>query len=571
VAEARQRLFSYLVAKEGDFYTKPPQIHPLKLATKKECILVLKNIIMRHNERRTGTSSLFHLWSLIRNNYSPEQMGVSRGFIEEFKHLFLGVEGRAEIYSEDQEPDFHRKSGREASRMRSDYLDSFAESLIKKINRYPTGLDPEVQERRRRNRRSIMDFFGASDEDWSDWRWHLRHTVRDEAGLGSLIKLSQAEREGIRAAMKANIPFAITPYYVSLMDPDPSRRFDHAVRAQVIPDKGSIEFLVNHIKDPSFSMDFMRERDTSPIDLVTRRYPMIAIIKPSNSCFQICQYCQRNWEIMGLEDDVATATPTNLKQAIEWFRDHKSITEVLITGGDPLILPDDKIEYLLSQFSDMPHIERIRIGTRTLAVLPQRITPRLLKILDKFHRPGKRETCIVTHFEHAYEVTPEVQEVVRKIRRLGLSIYNQMVFTIENSRRFEAVATRRALKSIGIEPYYTFNTKGKEETRHFRVPIARLLQELKEEVRPLPGTLRLDQPVFNIPLLGKNYLQAGQHHELIMIKPNGQRIYEFHPWEKNIKLCDTYLYEDVPIYDYLQELKRRGENLKQYRTIWYYY
>ena len=127
------------------------------------------------------------------------------------------------------------------------------------------------------------------------------------------------------------------------------------------------------------------------------------------------------------------------------------------------------------------------------------------------------------------------------------------------------------MKRVGIEPYYTFNTKGKEETRHFRVPIARLIQELKEEVRLLPGTMRVDQPVFNIPRLGKNYLQAGQHHQVIMIKPDGRRVYEFHPWEKNIKLMDTYIYEDVAIYDFLQQIADRGEDPKDYRTIWYYY
>jgi len=103
------------------------------------------------------------------------------------------------------------------------------------------------------------------------------------------------------------------------------------------------------------------------------------------------------------------------------------------------------------------------------------------------------------------------------------------------------------------------------------VPIARILQERKEEARLLPGLDRTDEPVFNVPKLGKNQLQAGQDHRLVMILPDGSRVYEFHPWEKNISAIPPYNYVDVPIYDYLEELAARGENIRDYRTIWFYY
>ncbi|NOR16070.1 MAG: KamA family radical SAM protein, partial [Candidatus Aminicenantes bacterium] len=117
----------------------------------------------------------------------------------------------------------------------------------------------------------------------------------------------------------------------------------------------------------------------------------------------------------------------------------------------------------------------------------------------------------------------------------------------------------------------TFNTKGKGETDDFRVPIARLLQEQQEEVRLVPGTVRTDECVFNVPGLGKNYLRALQHHDVISVLPDGRRVYEFHPWEKKLSLKDTYVYTDVSIYDYLQKLKDVGENISDYRSIWYYY
>jgi lysine 2,3-aminomutase len=153
----------------------------------------------------------------------------------------------------------------------------------------------------------------------------------------------------------------------------------------------------------------------------------------------------------------------------------------------------------------------------------------------------------------------------------GIAVYNQQVFTMENSRKFETAALRLLIKQIGVDPYYTFNTKGKEETLWYRVPIARLLQERKEEARVLPGLSRTDEPVFNIPALGKNHLRAWQHHDVIMISPKGERIYEFHPWEKNITNAPTYVYADVPIFDYLMRLQQRGEDMDEYRSIWYYF
>jgi lysine 2,3-aminomutase len=213
----------------------------------------------------------------------------------------------------------------------------------------------------------------------------------------------------------------------------------------------------------------------------------------------------------------------------------------------------------------------VRFGSRLPVVLPMRFTDHMIEMLGEFNDPSQRELCLVTHFEHVYEITPESMERVHRVRRNGLSVYNQQVFTMENSRRFETVALRLLLKQIGIDPYYTFNTKGKEETEWYRVPIARILQERKEESRMIPGLARTDVPVFNIPALGKNNLTNWQNHDLIMISPRGERIYEFHPWEKNIVAAPTYVYRDVPILSYLERLEGRSEDPAEYSSIWYYF
>jgi lysine 2,3-aminomutase len=161
--------------------------------------------------------------------------------------------------------------------------------------------------------------------------------------------------------------------------------------------------------------------------------------------------------------------------------------------------------------------------------MPQRITDDLIDVFSRFHEPGTRELCIVTHFEHPTEVTPDSLEAIKKIKKVGVSMYNQQVFTYYNSKKYESCLLRKVLKKSGIDPYYTFNTKGKDETIDYRIPIARIEQERKEEARFLPGLVRTDEPVFNVPRLGKSHLRAWQDHEVIMVLQDGKRMYRFYP------------------------------------------
>lgn len=503
----------------------------------------------------------------------PDQLShdLNDGFFEELIHLFLGMQGKSTIYEQEENPQFIGLTGRKAARVRSDQLDHLAALGGHRLEMYKSGLDEDVIERRRHNKVRILTALGGNEQDWQNYLWQIRNVVRTSQVLEQLIDLTPEEKEAIDKARANKLPFGITPYYISLMDREPSRTHDHAVRAQVIPPMNYVETMLSNRDDISCHFDFMLEQDTSPIDLITRRYPRIIILKPYNTCSQICVYCQRNWEINDVLDEKAFASRATILKAIQWIADHPTIEEVLITGGDPLVMNDDRIDFVLSNVSRIEHVERIRIGSRTPVVLPQRITDKLIGIITKYHQPGYREIVLVTHFEHAYEVTPEAMHAVQKFKRQGISVYNQAVFTVENSRRYELVALRKKLRLIGVDPYYTFNTKGKEETKNYRVPLARLMQEIKEEARLMPGTVRTDEPVYNVPKLGKNYIRAQQHHSLIMILPDGRRVYEFHPWEKKLALADTYIDTDVSIWEYLLEMQRRGENIEDYKSIWYYF
>ncbi len=426
-------------------------------------------------------------------------------------------------------------------------------------------------EQRSHNKKRILKALGAKEEDWEDWRWHMRNVARDAESLAKMVHLNDEEKEAIKIANENQVPFAVTPYYASLMEYSLKIGEVYATRAQVIPPLNYVRSVVADRSDPGRDMDFMGEHDTSPIDLVTRRYPMIAILKPYNACFQICVYCQRNWELLGAATRDAMAKKSKLDAAIDWLGEHTAIREVLITGGDPFVMSNERIKYIMDRLTSFEHIKRIRFGTRALVVLPQRVTEEMADLIASYHEPPNREVIIVTHFEHSSDVTPEAMEAVLRFKRRTLSLYNQQVFTFVNSRRFETVKLRLELRHIGIDPYYTFNAQGKKETRDYRVPIARLQQERKEEARLISGMCRTDVPVYNVPRLGKNNILAWQHHRLIMVKPNGRRVYEFHPWEKKISPADTYLHTDVSIYEYLQRLEDTGEDLRDYETIWYYF
>jgi lysine 2,3-aminomutase len=471
--------------------------------------------------------------------------------------------------------DFAGLHGRSAATARSDFLDRVSKRMLAQVKRHPTGLDPDLIAQREQNKQRLLDFFDATPDQWDNPAWHLGHLFKGPEALPhleQLIPLTSAEKEAIRLSVEHGIPFGITPYYLSLFDFESAeRRIDAVVRAQVIPPLHYVRRMIEHSDDRDIYFDFMGEHDTSPIDLVTRRYATIAILKGYDTCPQICVYCQRNWEITGPMEAGALPPREKLDDALDWFATHPNLRDVLITGGDPFFLGDGRIEYMLDRLAAMDHIANIRWGTRSLVTLPMRISAKLAEMLGRYIDPGRRNVGVVTHIQSAAEITPDMARAVHRLRRQGLYIYNQQVFTLHTSRRFQTVANRIAMKKIGVDPYYTFYPKGKEEMRDYTTPLARILQERKEEARLLPGSFRTDEPVFNVPRLGKNHVRAAQDRELIAIRPDGRRVYLWHPWEKGITPTKPWLYVDNSIHLYLKDLERLGEDPAEYASIWYYY
>lgn len=526
----------------------------------RNCIQNLQSIIDPQNEADANFSSFRILYHIAHSKqWALNEINI--GFLQEFIYLFKGIQKGILPSSNGHE----LENENEILERRNNHLDGYSQSMDVHISRYISGLNQDVIAQREENRKKIIQAFGATDSDWNEYKWHLKNkiTSKNLEILKQLVNLEPSEIEGLNTAIKLNVNFSISPYYLSLFNFQKIGEDDRAIRAQVIPTKYRCIFEDKARKNGA-DLDFMGEKSTSPVENVTRRYSKIVILKPILECFQYCDYCQRNWEY----SDSKTSLQS-MKNSLDWIKQNKNISAILVTGGDPLVLKNSYLDNLLFALSNFSHIKQIRIGTRALVTMPMRFDDELIKIFNSHHKWGEREICIMTHVEHPSEITPQTQTAIRKIKSVGMNIYNQQVFTYFNSRRFESAYLRQILKVNGIDPYYTFNTKGKESQKNHRVPISRIMQERWEEARILPGLERTDEPVFNVPKMGKSHLRSGER-DLLSINADGTRTYRFYPWDYKDEFSSPYIYKDVSIPDYLNRLFMDGENLRPYRSIWYY-
>lgn len=235
---SRNKVARYIEAREWTYSCDLGEIENWDYVLFKEVIRTLKNLISPRNERIAGTSALEHIWQAAINGDSD----VSDDFIAEFIHFFKALKMKADVYPSRlmegiEIPNFDQYEGRAAGRMRSDYLDRMAERMDRYLKRHNSGLDPWIAAKRDENRRRILDYLGSSKDDWEDWHWQFRNVFKDLRGLESiesLIQLETRHKEAIKLALENHVPFGVTPYYLHLMDIEPSDQ-DYAVRRQVFP------------------------------------------------------------------------------------------------------------------------------------------------------------------------------------------------------------------------------------------------------------------------------------------------------------------------------------------------
>ncbi|WPX08513.1 glutamate 2,3-aminomutase [Anaerocellum danielii] len=350
-----------------------------------------------------------------------------------------------------------------------DYLD--VKDTIK------TGIEDE--ERIEQQKKKILSYLGGTENDWENYKWQLKNRITSAKQLKELLNLDEKEAEQIAEIGKV-YRFAISPYYLSLIDPsDP-----HCpIKKQSVP--SSLELIEKGELDP------MDEEHTSPTKIITQRYPDRLIIKVTNICGMFCRFCQRR-RLIGETDTHASLD--DITDAIEYVAQNSNIRDVLITGGDALMLSDEILEWILRSLRQIPHVEIIRIGTRAPVTLPQRITKDLVNMLKKYH-----PIYINTHFNHPREITKESKRACEMLADAGVPLGNQMVLLNGvNNDKYVVRKLNQQLLKIRVKPYYIFHPKRVKGTSHFWVTIEEGM-EIIESLRGRTSGMAVPTYIINAP------------------------------------------------------------------------
>lgn len=407
------------------------------------------------------------------------------------------------------------KTKRQISLDRAKELKSRIVDYLEFKKTIPKGLEQEEGFLKRKN--EILEILNAKEENWNDWHWQLRNRIKDVESLKRFIELSNKEIEQIKSVSKV-YRWAISPYYLSLIDNN--NRFD-PVRLLAIPTDLELE-------DYHESLDPMAEEYTNPSGAITRRYPDRLIINVTNECAMYCRHCQRRRNI-GTKD--RATSKAKIQESLNYIRDNTEIRDVLITGGDPLTLSNQMLEWILKELKAIKHIEIIRIGTRTPVTMPQRITDKLVTMLKKYH-----PLYINTHFNHPKEVTLASKKACEKLANAGIQLGNQAVLLNGiNNDKFIMRCLNQELLKIRVRPYYIFHAKKVKGTHHFQTSIDDGL-EIMEYLRGYTSGLAIPTYIVNAPLgkgktpiLPDYLISRGKDYVMIRTWEGNVIKYENHP------------------------------------------
>ncbi len=301
-------------------------------------------------------------------------------------------------------------------------------------------------------------FPGVSAKEWNDWRWQLRNSFKNLAQLERVLHLSDRERAALAEDRK--LPTQVTPYYASLLDPDDPQA---PLRRTMV--MTTDEF----VHSPGEADDPLGEDGHLKVPGLVHRYPDRVLFLVTPLCPVYCRYCTRS-RMVG--DPVGHSL--GVKQwsaALDYIAATPKIRDVLLSGGDPLLLTDDKLEWLVSRLRAIKHVELIRIGSKVPAALPQRITPALTRMLKKYH-----PFWMSIHFMHPDELTPEVARGCTMLANAGIPLGSQTVMVAGVNDNVETMTRlMHGLVQIRVKPYYLFQCDPVSGTAHFRTPVSRSL------------------------------------------------------------------------------------------------
>ena len=300
-------------------------------------------------------------------------------------------------------------------------------------------------------------FPAATATEWNDWRWQLQQRIRDLARLGHIFRLSPDEHAAV-AARGGSLPVGITPYYASLMSETDSRE---PLRRTHIP------VSAEHIQLPGESDDPLAEDEHAAVPGLVHRYPDRVLFLTTGFCATYCRYCTRSRMVGGGGE--YTFSLGQWQRAIDYIAAHPEVRDVLLSGGDPLTIATDKLEWLLSRLRAIPHVEFLRIGTKVPVVLPQRVTRDLVRMLRRYH-----PLWMSLHFTHPAELTPEVTESTERLADAGIPLGSQTVLLAGINDSLDIIrALNQGLLRLRVRPYYLYQCDPISGSAHFRTPVAR--------------------------------------------------------------------------------------------------
>jgi lysine 2,3-aminomutase len=371
----------------------------------------------------------------------------------------------------------------------------------------------------------------ATRAEWNDWKWQLANRIDTIEKLEQIIHLSENEREAImRYKYSGSLPMATTPYYAGLLDAhDPS----HPIRRMVVPS------MAEYVRVPGESDDPLGEDSHSPVMGIVHRYPDRVLFLVTSFCSNYCRYCTRS-RMVGTGRK-AVSSPGQWEKAISYIEKTPVIRDVLVSGGDPLTLPDERLEWLLSRLRRIPHVEFIRIGTKVPFVLPQRVTSQLARMLKRYH-----PLWMSIHAIHPDELTPEVNRACCRLADAGIPLGSQTVLLsginddIETMKRLV-----HGLLKIRVKPYYLFQCDPISGSSHFRTSVEKGL----EIIRGLRGyTTGYAVPAYvidapgsggKIPVIPEPVI--GRDGEYILLRNYEGKIYRYpdHSRNRHVRCSDN--------------------------------
>jgi lysine 2,3-aminomutase len=359
-------------------------------------------------------------------------------------------------------------------------------------------------------------FFGhIPDSLWNDWKWHFRNRITTVEQLASYIPLTAEEQARLRL-VTIKYPLAITPYYLSLINPDDPA---DPVRMQAVPAFEEIALAGTGCEDP------LEEKRDSVVPGLVHRYPDRVLMVLTDICPMLCRHCTRKRE---WRHGSWVRTPAQVEAMLDYIRNHKVVRDVVISGGDPLTLSTHHLESVISRLKQIEHVEIIRIGSRFPVVLPQRIDNELCAMLSKYG-----PIWLNTHFNHYREITPEAAAACDRLVRSGVPVNNQSVLLrgINDTVEIQSKLCQGLLR-IKVRPYYLFQCDEVEGTEHLRTPLATGLKII-EGMRGYTSGLAVPTFVIDLPQGGgkvpvqPNYVLAQNGDELLVRNYRGH-IYHCH-------------------------------------------